>query len=147
MTHELIFRTLKHVVALVLATILLTGCGQPGVQESVPTGDEELAIASAEHRSGIQVTGAGTVVRLLPDDDEEGRHQRFILVLSSGQTLLVAHNIDVAPRIDSIQPGDSIEFSGVYEWNDQGGVVHWMHRDPRGDHQPGWLKHDGRLYQ
>ena len=115
---------LKHILALVLAAILLTGCGQLGTQESVSSDDQVLASAYAEHRSGIQVNGAGTVTRLLPDDNDGGRHQRFVVTLASGQTLLVAHNIDVAPRIDSLRPGDSIEFSGVYEWNDQGGPRH-----------------------
>ena len=35
----------------------------------------------------------------LPDDNKGTRHQRFILKLSSGQTLLVAHNIDLADKI------------------------------------------------
>ena len=84
--------------------------------------------------------GAGTVVRLLADDVEGGRHQRFILELASGQTVLVAHNIDVAPRLDGLEMGDEVAFRGVYEWNAQGGVVHWTHHDPSGEHAAGWLR-------
>ncbi len=97
--------------------------------------------------SDVQVRGAGTVLRTLSDDNEGSRHQRFILELPSGHTLLVAHNIDLAPRIDSLKKGDRVEFFGEYEWNDRGGVIHWTHHDPQGRHVGGWLKHQGRTYQ
>jgi hypothetical protein len=97
--------------------------------------------------SNTQVEGIGVVSRILPDDNHGSRHQRFILRLQSGQTLLVAHNIDFAQRIDDLKEGDTVEYSGEYEWNPKGGVVHWTHRDPSGQHVAGWLKHDGRVFQ
>ncbi|WP_298940394.1 DUF3465 domain-containing protein [uncultured Psychromonas sp.] len=33
--------------------------------------------------------------------------------LGSGQTILIAHNSDLAPRINSILQGDQVEFSRV----------------------------------
>lgn len=103
--------------------------------------------ASAEWRSGQQVRGSGVVSRVLPDDNDGSRHQRFILQLDSGRTLLIAHNIDLAPRIPSLRPGDRVVFSGEYEWNDKGGVIHWTHHDPQGRHEGGWLEHAGRRYE
>ena len=97
--------------------------------------------------SDIQVSGSGKVSRILRDDNEGSRHQRFILRLSSGQTLLIAHNIDLAPKINTLQKGDVVQFYGEYEWNSKGGVVHWTHHDPGGHHVGGWLKHDGRRYE
>jgi membrane-associated protease RseP (regulator of RpoE activity) len=107
------------------------------------------AIGSAfnERRSGVQVAGEGVVSKLLSDDNDGSRHQRFILTLPSGQKLLMAHNIDLAPRIASLKEGDSVAFYGVYEWNAKGGVIHWTHLDPDGRHEAGWLKHAGRTYQ
>lgn len=119
---------------------------QPSIDTPAPESDA-IADAYANQASDVQVTGEGTVSRLLPDDEEGGRHQRFILRLGSGQTLLVAHNIDLAPRIDSLAVGDTVEFNGVYEWNDRGGVIHWTHHDPQGEHEAGWLRHRGRTYQ
>jgi hypothetical protein len=87
------------------------------------------------------------VERVLSDDREGSRHQRFILRLNSGQTLLVAHNIDLAPRVDGLSKGDRVELYGEYEWNERGGVVHWTHRDPRGNHPHGWISHRGKRYQ
>lgn len=109
--------------------------------------DNAIASAFAAHRSNVPVSGQGVVARLLPDDNSGSRHQKFILRLASGQTLLVAHNIDLAPRIGGLGEGDPIEFNGIYEWNEKGGVLHWTHRDPAGRHAPGWLKHRGQTYQ
>jgi hypothetical protein len=97
-------------------------------------------------RSGSQVKGSGTVVRVLSDDNDGSRHQRFILKLSSGRTVLIAHNIDLAPRVRSISSGDTVSFFGQFESNEQGGVIHWTHDDPRGRHVGGWLEHDGNRY-
>jgi hypothetical protein len=114
-----------------------------------PGGNSSAALSAAfeGQQSDIQVRGTGQVSRILSDDYDGSRHQRFILRMDSGQTVLVAHNIDLAPRIDSLRTGDSVEFYGEYEWNSKGGVVHWTHHDPRGAHAGGWLKHDGRTYE
>jgi hypothetical protein len=103
--------------------------------------------AFKQRLSDVQVEGSGEVVKLLPDDNDGSRHQRFILRLSSGQTVLIAYNIDLAPRISEINDGDVVAFNGEYEWNDRGGVVHWTHRDPDGDHPHGWLMSNAKRYE
>jgi hypothetical protein len=108
---------------------------------------DALADAYERHLSRVQVEASGVVSRVLADDNDGSRHQRFIARMPSGQTVLIAHNIDLAPRIEGLRAGDTISFSGEYEWNDRGGVVHWTHHDPSGRHSAGWLKHDGRVYQ
>jgi len=118
---------------------LSTSNAQPNNVQSSPL--------SERWNAGQQVTGSGMVIRILSDDNDGDRHQRFILELGSGQTLLVAHNTDLAPRISSLSTGDTVEFFGVYETNAQGGVVHWTHHDPQGRHIAGWLEHKGRRYQ
>ena len=109
--------------------------------------DNSVADAYQNQLSDIQVSGSGNVSRILSDDNKGSRHQRFILRLSSGQTLLVAHNIDLAPRINTLENGDEVQFFGEYEWNSNGGVIHWTHHDPGGRHIDGWLKHNGRKYE
>ena len=106
-----------------------------------------LKQAFKNEQSDIQVEGEGTVWKTLPDDNKGTRHQRFILKLSSGQTLLVAHNIDLADKIKGLKKGDKVAFYGEYEWSEQGGVIHWTHHDPAGRHEDGWLKHGGQVYQ
>ena len=121
---------------------------------SVQSGDRisdsdlrKIAEAYRAQRSDVQVRGSGTVKKVLKDDLDGSRHQRFLLRLDNSQTLLVAHNIDLAPRIDNLSEGDRVAFFGEYEWNNQGGVLHWTHHDPGGRHPDGWLRHRGRTYQ
>jgi hypothetical protein len=108
---------------------------------------DPIGRAFATRATDIQVAGEGTVIRVLPDDLNGGRHQRFILQLASGQTLLIAHNIDIAPRINGLEVGDNVRFSGEYVWNEKGGVIHWTHHDPQGSHVGGWLIHNGETYK
>jgi hypothetical protein len=109
--------------------------------------DDSIGSAFATRASNIQVEGEGGVIRILSDDVNGPRHQRFILRLASGQTLLISHNIDIAPRVDGLAVGDHVRFSGEYVWNEKGGVVHWTHHDPQGKHVSGWLIHNGKTYK
>lgn len=118
--------------------------GDAGVD--IAATDAELASLYANQTSNVEVSGVGTVTRLLADDNDGSRHQRFIVALASGQTLLVAHNIDIAPRLDGLAVGDSVGFTGEYVYSDQGGTIHWTHHDPSGSHAAGWLAWRGRRY-
>ena len=86
------------------------------------------------------MTGVGTVIRVLDDDVAPPRHQRFILEDEFGNTVLVAHNIDLAVRLQGLRAGDEVAFHGEYKANDRGGVVHWTHPDPQQRRQGGWLR-------
>lgn len=88
----------------------------------------------------------GIVQRLLSDDDDDSRHQRFILDIGSRRTLLVAHNIDLAERVP-IGMGDRVDVRGMYEWNDLGGLVHWTHHDPLGVEDGGYVRYRKNLYR
>ncbi|MBD2102337.1 DUF3465 domain-containing protein [Leptolyngbya sp. FACHB-261] len=97
--------------------------------------------------SNIQVLVLGRVVSLLPDDLNGNRHQRFIVELANSQTLLIAHNIDIAPRISRLRVGDELYIYGEYEWNREGGVIHWTHRDPDRRHVDGWIERNGLIFR
>ncbi len=106
-----------------------------------------ILLMSLEIFAGSQMCDSGKVTKLLSDDNKGSRHQRFIVKLSSGQTLLVAHNIDLAPKVNSLKEGGFIKFCGEYENNAKGGVVHWTHRDPNNRHVGGWLEYNGQKYE
>lgn len=131
---------------ILLAVVMFAWYGS-GAVTSAGDGDQVLSSAFVDHRSSIQVQDGGYVTRILADDNIGSRHQRFIVRLTSGQTLLVAHNIDLAGRIASLTVGDYVEFSGEYKWDPQGGVIHWTHGDPQGRHVSGWVMHNGHTYQ
>ena len=109
--------------------------------------DDAIGRAFANRTSDIQVEGKGKVIRLLSDDLNGARHQRFIVQLASRQTLLITHNIDIAPRITELKIGDTVRFYGEYVWNAKGGLIHWTHHDPQGRHVTGWVIHNGKTYK
>jgi len=135
---------LSFKLTIFIAIALFASCGSSPRTSS--QGDQVERAFSA-HASNVQVAGEGTVLRTLADDRSGLEHQRFIVKLASGQTVLVEHNIDVANRIDDLKPGDTVSFTGEYIWNDQGGLIHWTHHDPARKHPDGWIKHNGKLYQ
>ena len=108
---------------------------------------DQTARAFEQRQRDVAVEGEGTVSRILSDDNAGSRHQRFVVRLASGQTVLIQHNIDLAPRIENLNVGDTVSFSGEYIWNEQGGLIHWTHHDPAGKHKGGWIKHDGKLFR
>ncbi len=101
----------------------------------------------AQRKSDVIVELSARVIKILPDDLEGSKHQKFIVKLQSGHTLLVSHNIDLAPRVNELRENDQIRIKGEYEWSARGGVVHWTHHDPRGRHEGGWLEHEGKRYE
>lgn len=135
----------KLLLLVVLLCLLPSGSfAQKAARKPV---DDAIGRAFANRQSDVQVKGEGTVTRLLSDDQKGSRHQRFIVKLASGQTLLITHNIDIAPRINDLAAGDRVRFYGEYVWNEKGGTIHWTHRDPRGKHVAGWIEHNGQTYQ
>lgn len=113
----------------------------------VHTDNQTVLTAFAKQQSKVLVSGSGTVIKTLPDDNKGSRHQRFILKLDPTHTVLVAHNIDLAPRLAGLKKGDSVSFYGEYVYNEQGGIIHWTHHDPAKRHPDGWLQYQGQRYQ
>lgn len=138
--------------------VVVLGCEAPvaPVQGQVPpvveAGDRragavelaELRAAVADRAQDRWVQGRARVKKLLPDDNVGSRHQRFLLAVDGG-TVLVAHNIDLAPRAP-VRTGGLVGFRGEFVWNDKGGVLHWTHHDPKG-RPGGWLEVEGRRFE
>ncbi|MEM9300617.1 MAG: DUF3465 domain-containing protein [Pseudomonadota bacterium] len=139
------FQHQRAAVALVVVIFLAIGSQ---VREGFgPSSGGSVDELFAAQRSGVMLTVDGTVERVLSDDNDGSRHQRFIIETPSGLTLLVAHNIDLAPRVAGLRRGDAVRLHGQYEWNDRGGVMHWTHHDPAGRHEEGWIEHEGEVYR
>jgi hypothetical protein len=147
--------TYKIIVYLLIGFALITGPVEAATDSTATrqqavlnkTSNWILKQAFLNKESGLQVIGRGVVQRLLSDDINGDRHQRFILRLANKQTLLIAHNIDIAPRLTGLKKNDTVVFYGLYEWNSKGGVIHWTHHDPDGLHINGWLRFRGKIFQ
>lgn len=123
-----------------LAVLILAYIERPN--NSIPLEIEQLF----EHqKSDVMVEFTAQIKRLLTDDTQGSKHQRFI-VDHGTLTLLIAHNIDLAPRVP-IEVGDLVIIRGEYEWNEQGGVVHWTHHDPQKKRLGGWIELAGKKYK
>jgi hypothetical protein len=129
-------------VALAIATASLAGCelDRAPAEAAAQAPDDSLARAIAARAHEVPVTGSGVVVKLLRDDREGSPHQRILLRVAGGGTVLIAHNLDLAARVTPLAEGDRLEFAGDYVWNEKGGVVHWTHPDPQGRHRAGWIR-------
>lgn len=114
---------------------------------TLSTSDRILARAFKSKTSGFMVKFHGTVIRKLPDDTVGSRHQRFIVRLDSGQTLLIAHNIDLAPRVSHLGIKNTVSIYGEYIWNAEGGIVHQTHHHSDGSKGGGWIRHKGVIYR
>jgi hypothetical protein len=115
--------------------------------DSICTPISTIESAFTNQQSEISVTVKGTITRLLSDDTVGDRHQRFIIQLSNNQTILITHNVDIAPRVSGISVGDTVYVHGDYVWNSQGGLIHWTHHDPSGIHENGWIVFDDKAFQ
>lgn len=138
---------------LVLFLLTLWGCniGSTEKKTSLENSTEYTPLSTIatwqnEHSSNQQIFQEGTISKILQDDNEGSRHQKFIVKLNNDVTLLIAHNIDLSTRIPDIENGETIVFFGEYEWNKKGGVVHWTHKDPQGNHANGYLLYRGKRY-
>jgi Protein of unknown function (DUF3465) len=124
---------------------------QPAAEREVVSrqgGSRDPAQDAFEQRASDRLIAVdGVVERILADDRDGSPHQRFIVRTPAGLSLLVAHNLDLAPRLDGLARGDRVTVRGEYEWNEKGGVMHWTHDDPQGRHEAGYIEWRGRRYQ
>ncbi len=99
--------TKKNIFMVVLAIViyLLAQQGKDALNGSSIASESAATVqdAYAARQSDVQIHGTGIVKKVLPDDRKGLQHQKFILQIDSGQTLLVAHNIDVAPRLPGLK--------------------------------------------
>lgn len=135
----------RSLVAIVPVLVMPTVFWQSKANVS---GEQQVLNAYQSQLSNVLVENVmGIVGSLLPDDIQGARHQRFIMRMASGHTVLVVHNIDLAPRINGLRVGDRVTVKGEYEWNNRGGLIHWTHRDPHSAHEDGWINHGSRRYE
>ncbi len=131
-----------------LVVLLLAGCGG-AVTAPVSSSPDDAAIVQdfQRHRSNVEVTADGTVVRILADrSSNTGVHEQFIVRLTGADlTVEVEHNISIGARVP-VADGDRVVVHGEYIWNSKGGLIHFTHHDPNGTHEGGYITDNGKTY-
>ncbi len=112
---------------------------------AAPAQQAEVIAAQEDQVRDKEVTITAKVIRLLPDDTKGSQHQRLLIGLANGSTVLIAHNIDEAQKVP-VTEGDTITIHGVYIWNEKGGVIHWTHHST-GRHEGGYIEFQGKRYE
>lgn len=115
-------------------------------QGQVPEG--QRAIVEAQERgqglSFVEVRDV-VIVRVLPDDNQGSRHQKWIVQLANGRTVLAVYNMDICDRIPLVV-GSTVSMGGQYIWDRNGGLIHWLHEDPRHNRPDGYVDLNGARY-
>lgn len=83
-----------------------------------PAEQDQVIAAQEEQVRDREVTITARVKRVLPDDTKGSQHQRLLIGLANGTTVLIAHNIDEAEKVP-VTEGDTITVHGVYIWNEK----------------------------
>lgn len=136
----------RGLAVLIVAVAVWLSRGTGTDTPSAPPASSDFETALREERSGVWLEVEAPIVKVLDDDRHPPRHQRILLDMGRRRTLLLTHNIDLAPRVPA-SAGDVLRIRGRFEWNKKGGVIHWTHHDPQGRKPGGWVDLDGERYR
>lgn len=115
-------------------------------EQNLAADDSQLVQAMENKRRVNFVEGSNmTVVKILPDDNSGLTHQKWIVKLSNGKLLQAVYNTDMCPHVP-LQVGDVVAMGGMFLWTGQGGLIHWLHHDPRGTRPDGYVMVNGTYY-
>lgn len=110
------------------------------------TDDSDLIRAVRDRRSVFFVQASNVVVvKVLPDDTQGLKHQRWYVRLSDGSQVFAVYNIDQTARVP-VQVGQTMSLGGEFKWTDQGALIHWLHSDPSGRRPNGYVIVNGQKY-
>jgi hypothetical protein len=111
------------------------------------TGKDADIVAAVTSRHSLNfVKGGGmVVVKLLPDDTNGLQHQKWIVRLSNGSTMQAVYNLDMCEYVQ-LKVGDVISMGGQFIWTKGGGLLHWLHFDPREKRPDGFVEVNGKVY-
>jgi len=114
---------------------------------SLLASEQGIIDAQAQRLRKVEVITSAQVWRLLPpEENSKGfRHQRFLIRLNNGTTVLVANDLTMGQMVP-LKVGEIVEMKGEYIWTRRGGVLHWTHHtDDR--HVGGWIRLGKQIYQ
>lgn len=124
-----------------LAAVVVLALAACGGDDALPD-NRALEEAFSQGRTGVWLSGHGTVVRELGGD---ANSQRFQVRVSSDLSLVVHHQVGDSGRVP-VERGDTIGFHGRYEFHGAGGQLTLTHADPAQPGGGGWIQHGRTRY-
>lgn len=94
-----------------------------------------------------KVSAQGHLIRRLPEQLSPYRAQLFLVRLTSGQKLIIKHDIEMGEALPDIKKGALLFFKGLYKWNRKGGFIIFTTQKNRENNLSGWLKYKEITYQ
>lgn len=129
-------------LALILTLTTSLAVAQPGYLEE----DTALVAAVQSRRNVHYVEGGNLVVtKILPDDNHGLPHQSWEAQLSDKSFITVVYNTNMGERIP-VEVGMTFSVGGQFIWTKDGGLIHWLHHDPKKKRPDGWVFIDDVLY-
>jgi hypothetical protein len=127
-------------LALAATVLLLCACGGRNSAD-----DQGLHQDIVSNASGAEVTFDATV---LSDPVESGGHERFEVLVPTGERLEIDHNTSLAPYVP-LHAGDQIVVQGQLYIDPGPRVgVHCTHASTSsGCPDPGWIEYGGSYYE
>ncbi|NUN05797.1 MAG: DUF3465 domain-containing protein [Bdellovibrio sp.] len=108
--------------------------------------DNDIVRAVNDRRRVNYVEGGSlTVTKVLPNDEDGRKHQKWMVRLSNGNTMQAVYNSDMCPEVP-VKVGDVIAMGGMFLWTNSGPMLHWLHHDPRGNRPDGYVYVNGKYY-
>ncbi len=115
-------------------------------QQKSSTGLVDIYQAQKDHLKHVEVIVKAKVYKMLSYDLYGLPHERFLIKLNNNSTVLIAHDLKMAPCVP-LKANDDVTIKGEYIWNNLGGVIHWTHHTDTAFHVGGYILFNNKTYQ
>ena len=140
-------KTYHYAIAIAVLAVLIGAAllwqSRPGYR--IEPGFMTVQDAYRYHQTGMMAEVTGTVARILVDDKDDPRNQKFIIRMTNGQSLLVLHDQVSGDRVP-VKVNDTVLVRGEYQWTETGGTLRFTQRDYSPRRMHGWIEHQGQRY-
>lgn len=100
-----------------------------------------------KQQRSANISAQGRVIKSLPTQLIPYKAQMFLVRLTSGQKLIIKHNIDTGQALPDLKEGALLTFKGLYKWNRRGGMIIFTSHKNKKNKLSGWLKYNDIIYQ
>lgn len=109
--------------------------------------NDSKLVGAVNQEKNVDYLEAGNLVvdKLLPDDVSGRPHQKIMIRLSNGRKVQIVSNLEFCEKIP-VQVGERITVGGQFVWTRNGGLVHWVHSDPKGQRKDGYVIYNNKSY-